>query len=60
MPDSSLGTMSTSLYRFKGPYGSDWPVICAGVILVIIPTLIAFLGLQKYIYNGFTAGAVKG
>jgi ABC-type sugar transport system, permease component len=60
MPDSSLGTMSTALFRFKGPYGSEWQVICAGVILVIIPTLIAFLALQKYIYNGFSAGAVKG
>lgn len=60
MPDMSLGTMSTSLFRFKGPYGSSWEVICAGVILVMIPTLIAFLALQKYIYNGFTSGSVKG
>jgi ABC-type glycerol-3-phosphate transport system permease component len=60
MPDSSLGTMSTALFRFKGPYGSEWQIICAGVIIVIIPTLIAFLALQKYIYNGFSAGAVKG
>ena len=37
----------------------EWNVICAGVILIMIPTLIVFLALQKYIYNGFTAGAVK-
>jgi multiple sugar transport system permease protein len=60
MTDPSLVTMSTALYRFKGPFGSEWEVICAGVILVMIPTLIGFFALQKYIYNGFMTGAVKG
>jgi ABC-type glycerol-3-phosphate transport system permease component len=59
MTDPNLLTMSTCLYRFKGPYGAQWEVICAGVLLCIIPTLICFLCLQKYIYNGFTTGAVK-
>jgi multiple sugar transport system permease protein len=34
-------------------------VICAGVVIVLVPTLLLFLLLQRYIYNGFTAGAVK-
>ena len=55
----SEGLISTSLFRFKGPFGAQWEVISAGVILVIIPTLIAFLALQRFIYNGFTAGAGK-
>ena len=59
MPSQELGVISTSLYRFKGPFGAQWEVISAGVILVIIPTLIAFLALQRFIYNGFTAGAGK-
>jgi len=28
-------------------------------MVVIIPTLILFLFLQRYIYNGFTSGANK-
>jgi multiple sugar transport system permease protein len=59
MPDPNLGVISTSLFAFMGPHGSHWEVISAGVILVIIPTLIAFLALQRFIYNGFTAGAGK-
>ncbi|MBU3112143.1 carbohydrate ABC transporter permease [Clostridium lacusfryxellense] len=59
MPDEKLQTLSTSLYKFMGPYGGQWNVICAGVILIIIPTLVAFLSMQKYIYNGFVAGSVK-
>lgn len=59
MPSSQLGTISTALFRFKGPFGAQWEVIAAGTILVIIPTLILFLFLQKYIYNGFVSGATK-
>ena len=59
MPSDELGVVSTSLQRFKGPFGAQWEVISAGVILVIIPTLIVFLALQRFIYNGFTAGAGK-
>ncbi|MEV6110694.1 carbohydrate ABC transporter permease [Streptomyces sp. NPDC051940] len=53
------GVISTALFRFKGPYGAHWEVISAGVVLVIVPTLVVFLFLQRYIYNGFTRGAVK-
>jgi multiple sugar transport system permease protein len=59
MPDSDLGVISTSLYRFKGPFGSQWEVIGAGTMIVIIPTLVVFLLLQKFIYNGITSGATK-
>jgi ABC-type glycerol-3-phosphate transport system permease component len=59
MPSDELGVISTSLFRFKGPFGAQWEVISAGVILVIVPTLIVFLLLQRFIYNGFTAGAGK-
>ncbi|MGB7537647.1 MAG: carbohydrate ABC transporter permease [Anaerolineales bacterium] len=59
MPSSKLGVISTSLFRFKGPYSAQWEVICAGIILAIIPTLVVFLLLQKYIYNGLVQGAIK-
>lgn len=59
MPSEDLGTMSTALFRFKGPFGAHWENISAGTILVIVPTLIAFLLLQRYIYNGFSQGATK-
>jgi multiple sugar transport system permease protein len=59
MPSSNLGVMSTALFRFKGPYGAHWEDICACTMLVIIPTMILFLALQRFIYNGFTSGAVK-
>ena len=59
MPDRSLPVISTALFRFKGPYAAEWQVIAAGIIIVVIPTLIIFLLLQRHIYNGLTQGAVK-
>ncbi len=59
MPSRDLGVISTSLFRFKGPLGTQWEVLSAGAIIVIIPTLIVFLLLQRFIYNGLSAGATK-
>lgn len=59
LPSDDRGVISTSLFRFKGPFGAHWETISAGAVLVILPTLIAFLLLQRFIYNGFTRGATK-
>lgn len=52
--------VSTSLYVFSGPMGSQYNYICAGVLITIIPALIIFLLCQDQIYSGMAAGAVKG
>ena len=59
MPDPDLAMISTSLYAFKGPYGSQWNVICAGVLIITIPMLIIFLSMQKVIYRALVNGSVK-
>ena len=52
--------VSTALYVFTGPMGSQYNYICAGVLITIIPALILFLLCQDQIYSGLAAGAVKG
>jgi raffinose/stachyose/melibiose transport system permease protein len=59
MPSEDLGVISTSLFRFRGPFGAHWETISAGAVLVILPTLIVFLCLQRFIYNGFMRGATR-
>ena len=59
MPSKDLGVVSTALYRFIGPYGAKWEIIFAGIIICIIPTLIIFITLQKFIYSNLVAGSVK-
>jgi multiple sugar transport system permease protein len=53
-------TISTALYSFTGPFGNRYNVICAGVILTMIPILLIFIFCQRAIYSGLAAGAVKG
>jgi multiple sugar transport system permease protein len=55
MPSRDLPVISTAVYRFKGPFGTHWELISAGVI----PTLIAFLALQRFFDNGLTSGSIK-
>ena len=59
MPKPDLAMISTSLYAFKGPYGSEWNVICAGVLIITIPMLVIFLSMQKTIYRALVSGSVK-
>lgn len=57
---TKYATVATSLYTFVGPLGSKYNLICAGVIISLLPALIVFILCQKQIYSGLTAGAVKG
>ena len=58
--NKNLRTIAISLYTFVGPMGSQYNLICAGVIISLLPALIVFVSCQKQIYSGITAGAVKG
>lgn len=57
---SKLVTVSTSLFVFQGPFGTQYNFVTAGALLTIIPAVIIFILCQKQIYNGLTQGAVKG
>lgn len=60
LQNKNLHTIATSLYTFVGPMGSQYNLICAGVIISFLPALLVFLLCQKQIYSGITQGAVKG
>ena len=60
LQDVKLRTVAISLYTFTGPLGSQYNLICAGVIISMLPAFIVFILCQKQIYSGITSGAVKG
>ena len=60
LQSSNLKTVAISLYTFTGPLGSQYNLICAGVIISMVPAFIVFILCQKQIYSGITSGAVKG
>ena len=45
---------------FQGTYSNQLDLMMAGLVLTMIPIIILYLVLQKYIIAGVVAGAVKG
>jgi multiple sugar transport system permease protein len=60
MSSSKLQTATTALMTFSGQFNFNFNTMAAGCIGVMLPTLVIFLSLQKYIFAGLTVGAVKG
>jgi multiple sugar transport system permease protein len=59
MPKESLVTVSTSLMRNVGVNSANWTFMCAGILIILIPTMVMYLFLQRFIFAGVTNGAVK-
>lgn len=59
MPKQSLGVVTTVLMRFQGVNIADWNLISAAILLILLPTVILYFVLQKYIFEGVTSGAIK-
>lgn len=60
--NSEMKTLTLELYFAKitsGQYGNPWELIFPAVFVSIIPIIIIFLYLQKYIVKGVSDGAVK-
>ena len=60
LTNDDLYPVTRGLIVFEGLYGSNWPSLAAAVLMLMLPMLILFLFLQRYIISGLTAGAVKG
>lgn len=59
MPGEGLNTVSTTLFNFIGPASTEWQVICAGIVISMIPMILFFVFLQKHIYQGITLGSIR-
>jgi raffinose/stachyose/melibiose transport system permease protein len=58
--DPTKRTMAGALGAFQGQYGTDIPLLCAGSLLILTPTLIVFLIFQRKFVSALLQGAVKG
>jgi len=54
-------TLPVGMYGFIGQsYNQYWGPFAAGCLMAMIPVVILFMFLQKWIVSGLTAGSVKG
>lgn len=60
MTDGSKWMMANGLASFIGEFSTPWNMVMAAALVYTIPAILLFMGLQKYLVQGLTAGAVKG
>jgi raffinose/stachyose/melibiose transport system permease protein len=53
-------TMAGALGAFQGHYATNVPLLCAGTIIILVPTLLVFVLFQRQIIKALLQGAVKG
>jgi len=58
--DPTQRTMAGALGAFQGHYATDIPLLCAGTILILLPTLIVFILFQRQVIAALLQGSVKG
>jgi len=58
--DPMQRTMAGALGAFQGQWGTDIPLLCAGSLLILTPTVVLFLIFQRQFVAALMQGAVKG
>lgn len=52
--------ITAGIFNFMGQYGIAWNYLMAFGVVTILPVVLVFIFMQKYIISGLTNGAVKG
>jgi ABC-type glycerol-3-phosphate transport system permease component len=58
--DQEVMTVPVGVQMFMQQFGSDWGSLMAASTLAMLPTVIFFIFVQRYMVYGAVAGAVKG
>lgn len=53
-------TLQIGLRTFRGTAGVEWQKFMAASLIVLLPTVIVYAVLQKYILQGVASGGIKG
>ncbi len=58
--DPTQRTMAGALGAFQGHYATDIPLLSAGTIVILLPTLLVFIAFQRQVISALLQGSVKG
>jgi len=60
LQDKAKMPLQRGLMIFQGAHFTEYPLLMSGITLTVIPIVVVYLFMQRYIIEGITAGAVKG
>ncbi len=58
--DPTQRTMAGALGAFQGHYATEIPLLCAGTVLILLPTLVVFILFQRQVITALLQGSMKG
>lgn len=59
MPAQKLTVVSTSLMNFSSERSTEWEMMSAAILLIMLPIIVLYLFFQRYVFAGIVNGAVK-
>jgi putative chitobiose transport system permease protein len=60
LDEPELYTLPLGLQQLASSFSLDWRLVAAGAVISILPVLVVFIGLQRYILPSAAGDAVKG
>ena len=51
--------LTVAIPSFIGQYGTQWQLLMAAALLATVPVVALFLGVEKHLVRGLTAGSIK-
>ncbi|OED35691.1 hypothetical protein AB834_04285 [PVC group bacterium (ex Bugula neritina AB1)] len=57
---SELQVLPVMLQSFQGSYSTDWTLLMAGNIIMLLPIVLLFIFNQRFFVEGIQLGAIKG
>lgn len=58
--DPTKRTMAGALGAFQGQWGTDIPLLSAGSLLILAPTIVVFVVFQRHFVSALLQGSLKG
>jgi multiple sugar transport system permease protein len=58
--NDAMKTLPVGLASFQGQYTTDWTLLMAGSLIMIIPIILVFIFNQRYIVEGIKLQGIKG
>jgi len=57
---ADLLTVQPRVYAIVGQYSTNWSLLCAAVVISVLPVVILYVVLQRRFVAGLTVGALRG
>lgn len=57
--DPDLRTLPMALVRFQGVYSTQWNLLLAGSVIAVIPLVVIYIFMQRYIVEGIATTGIK-